>query len=169
MKRIPLIVLALVVFASTGMAQRAEQIVYRDSIDGSQNTATATSSAAGFESYIYLRDDFKYYTDHSVFVKFTKVTDSVKFQVAYTNFGEDTTWVDMYLPRLKSTKWPSAPGWTVQRDTLVTWVTDVGFDAGYTHGPFAIDHKYVGRRWRVVTGVLDTGKIYVNQAYKTPQ
>lgn len=169
MKRFSLVVLVLMLVGMTAQAQRAEQILYRDSLDASGNVATATTSALGYEVFKNWRSDFTYYVMQSLYVKFTKIEDSVKLQAAVTNFGEDTTWVDIKVRNtLTATASPGAGGFGQVRDTLRTWVTQVGVDGGVTMGPFFLEPEYIGRKIRAVSGVLDTGKTYINQAMKTP-
>lgn len=165
MKRILFLALALACFAGTAQAQFVDQVIYRDSIDASANTATATSSAAGFEAFKRLRTDMSYYTDRAITIKFTKVTDSAKIQVAQRTFGTDTNWVDVEVSeKIKANAPGVVGGFAVTRDTVKTWISDVGLDNGLTQGPFYLERKYIGSIFRIVSGVLDTGKIYIHDA-----
>ena len=167
MKQLFFLAVIFALMSTVAYSQAAKDIHYRDSLDASGDLATATTSARGYENFKAWRTDFQNYMVHAIHVKFTKVTDSVKLQAAITNFGQDTTWVDVQVRNTIQSAINTGAGSKVSRDTVRTWISDVGVDAGFTYGPFLVEPQYIGRAMRVVTGVLDTGKTYINQIMKT--
>ena len=155
------ILAVLIVALALPIIGNAQDATYLDTLDATGITSAGILTR-GYDVYVRTRTDINDYQLRTIKIDNLAITDSVKIQGGMYNshYPVDTTWEDLEWNRPITRATPSAPGYDVNRDTLITWLTDVGWDEG-DDIPMVLVLPHGYDTYRVVSGKLDSGVVFI--------